>query len=291
MALSMHVAAYLDGDLVPEPPLEPGYPFGHMLAELKAYDLLVGNLECVVTNRGSPNIPRPLKAPLKTPELLLSSGFDVVSIANNHVEDMGDKGYLDMMRRLEEAKLPYVGGTLVDATRDPNVIRTVGGTRVAIVGHYERSHRAALEDVKRARATADVVVVFPHWGIDMGYEPTRYQRQWARKLIDAGADAVVGAHSHIVHPQEIYQGKLIAYSLGNFVFSGMVRPATRVGALLELDVTPKGIAAHRYRRVAMDERGAPRLVGEPTSEPALEPQTPSKLRDLGKPIDFDALER
>jgi hypothetical protein len=135
ISISMIVGAHLDGSLKPSTPLEPGYPFGKVQDRLRAYDLLVGNLECVVTNRGQPTIKKPLKAPLDSGKRLLDAGFDVVSVANNHVQDMADAGYADMMARLDADGLPYAGGNLVDKSRSPTVVKDLGGVRVAVIGH------------------------------------------------------------------------------------------------------------------------------------------------------------
>ncbi|MBL8742591.1 MAG: CapA family protein, partial [Myxococcales bacterium] len=144
-------------------------------------------------------------------------------------------------------------------------------------------------DIKEARAKADVVIAFLHWGVEYSRDPTRLQRQWAHELIDNGADVVVGGHAHIVHRDEIYKGKVISYSLGNFVFSGMVKKGSRTGSVLELEVDESGVVGHGYRTITIDERGAPEWVDERTSEPVLDPPGERPLTALGKPIDFHAL--
>jgi poly-gamma-glutamate capsule biosynthesis protein CapA/YwtB (metallophosphatase superfamily) len=108
-------------------------------------------------------------------------------------------------------------------------------------------------------------------------------------MIEHGADAVVGAHSHIVQPEELHQGKLIAHSLGNFVFSGMIKRGSRDGAILELDVDRSGVVGHRFQPVRLDERGAPSLRGTPTTSAPLTPDEPRPLTPMGKPIDFSTV--
>jgi hypothetical protein len=162
-------------------------------------------------------------------------------------------------------------------------VREVSGVRIALVGHVDRGSARSLLDVTQARAKADVVIVFVHWGIEYELWPTKYQREASRALIDAGADAVVAAHAHVVQPAERYRDRLIAHGIGNFVFSGMVRPGSHTGTLLELDVTRKGITGHRFLRVAIDDRGAPRFVGEPSEEPPLDPPGPRPLPPIEVP--------
>lgn len=259
---------------------EPTFPFAGVAERLRSYDVLVGNLECVVTTLGEPSVREPLFAPAETPKLLVDAGFDLVSIANNHTLDMSKAGYFEMLEKLDAVKLKHFGSTTADHLRDPVVIHEIEGIRVALIGHHNREEKKAIEDVGRARASADIVIVFEHWGIEYAQYPMRHQRLLGRTLIDAGADAVVGAHAHVVQPIEIYKNKLIAYGLGNFVFSSMVRQGTHTGAVLELDLEKSGIVARRFRSVIIDDRGAPRWNGEATEEPVFEPPGPRKLEKL-----------
>ncbi len=278
VALALHVKSYLEGKSVATPPLEPGYPFGFVRDRLRSYDLLVGNLECVVSLRGSPTRPLPLNSALVAPQVLLDAGFDVVSVANNHAMDLGPDAYLEMLKRLGDAGLSVTGDHLVAMHNDPVVVREVNGIKIAIVGNYNRDQALAVRDVRRAKAKADVVLVFEHWGDDFVFDPEHIQRVLGRALIDAGADAVIGSHAHVVQPAEEYAGKLIVHGLGNFVFSGMTQPGTRVGALVELDIDRHGVSAHRFRRVDIDDRGAPRFTDDQTTlEPSFDPPGPRSL--------------
>lgn len=292
VSISMHVAARLDiaAKNPASPGIEPGYPFAAVADRLRSYDLMIGNLECALASRGKTTRRKPLKCPANAPSLLKEAGFDGVSIGNNHSYDLAETGFAETVRHLEEQSLPYFGAHLVDPRRDPSRMFELNGVKIAIVGHYNREPSLGLADVERAKKSADVVIVFVHWGIDYDPDPTRFQRQWGRKLIDAGADAVVGAHPHVMQPEEIYNGKLIIHSIGNFVFSGMVEPGSRTGALLELDVDRTGVKDHRYRRVRLDDRGAPSFPdAEATPLPTLDPPGPRRLRPLGEPIRFGAI--
>ena len=112
-----------------------------------------------------------------------------------------------------------------------------------------------------------------HWGREDQPEPILQQKRLARELIDAGCDAVVGTHAHVMQPTAWYRGKLIAYGLGNFVFSGMTHTELhRTGGMLELDLDPDGGLQARMHTVRIDENGAPRFVGAPA--PLSPPETP-----------------
>ncbi len=276
MAMILPIAAHLDGAEQPGKPRPAGFPFHAVAERLRSYDLLVGNLECVVADRGTPRAERTLKASLATPKALLDAGFDAVSVANNHALDLSWPGFYDMLARLDAAGLPRAGA-LGAEDRGAHVVLEAKGIRVAIVGHFLRDPALALRDVERAAQKADVTIVFMHWGAEYQVEVLEDQRALARALIDHGADAIVGAHPHVVQPDELYQGKLISYSLGNFVFPLMWKPGTHNGALLELDVAKQGVVGHRYRRVALDDTGAPAFVGDATKAPPLADGPSGKL--------------
>lgn len=149
------------------------------------------------------------------------------------------------------------------------------GLRIALLAYNEfkpRSFEAGAEwpgiawsedsqvvaDIRAAKAAgADLVIPFMHWGWEMEPAPGERQRRLARLMIDAGADAVVGGHPHVVQGAEIYKGRPIVYSLGNFVFDGFEDPAGRLGWLLYLTVDKGGVTAWETREARMDDDGTP----------------------------------
>ena len=118
-------------------------------------------------------------------------------------------------------------------------------------------------DIRAARAAgADLVIPFMHWGWEREPNPSERQRQLARSMIDAGADVVVGGHPHVTQGAEYYRGKLIVYSLGNFVFDGFELPAAKRGWLLRLTLDRKGLVEWETLAAQMDEEGTPHPVPE-----------------------------
>jgi len=99
-----------------------------------------------------------------------------------------------------------------------------------------------------------------HWGWEREPDPSERQRQLARTMIDAGADIIVGGHPHVTQGAEYYRGKLIVYSLGNFVFDGFDLPAAKRGWLLRLTLDKKGLVAWETVAAQMDEEGTPHPV-------------------------------
>lgn len=247
------------------------YPFAALAPLLKSADLTVGNLEGPVAVESTLN--RDLRFPYKVPPWTLQglheAGFDLLSLANNHLRDCGEDGVRETMGYVEAAGMtPFGAGDHETASR-PAVV-DLGGTRVAFVGvlgadtlirdeaHageediFDDAHRwarrrlgtrggrrglvvATVDEVsdlvQEARSMADVVVVYAHWGIRYRRAPSALQRELAHAAIDAGADLVVGHHAHIWQPVERYRGRLIAYGLGNFAFGSRNRKA-RSGLVL-----------------------------------------------------------
>jgi poly-gamma-glutamate synthesis protein (capsule biosynthesis protein) len=115
-----------------------------------------------------------------------------------------------------------------------------------------------LADIRTARKEyqADVVIPFMHWGIE-NEPPSEREKVFARKMIDAGADVIVGAHPHVTQGAEYYKGHLIVYSLGNFLFNGFKDPDNLTGWALQLTVNKKGMVAWNTIVLRLDEHGVP----------------------------------
>ncbi len=283
ISLGLHVGHYLGrrarGEEVPAG-VDEGYPFAAVRERLAAADLAIGNLECVLSDKGSPSSPYTvILGPPVAAESLRAAGLDFVSIANNHAADMGKDAFVDMRETLVRIGVTPLGSSLYPQVPQEAVIREVRGLRIGLLAYPDMPRvEMALEDVRRARQACDVVVVFNHWGVEDIAAVSIRQRTIGHGLVDAGADLVVGAHSHVMQPEEWYKGRLIHYGLGNFVFSGMgSREPRLVGAYLEVDVDRSGVVARRVRRVHLDALGAPRWMDEgrpfepASAEPPAEP--------------------
>ncbi len=212
-----------------------GDPFAPVASILSGADLTAGNLECVITRKGEyEDKPYTFKAPLEALPLL-KKYFSALSLANNHSGDWGKAGFADMLTLLDQAGIPYFGGGRNrEAALRPRIL-VARGRRIALLGYCDyppKSFAASgsrpgtawlrekdvLAGIRAARAQADFVVLFFHWGIEIQPKPEPYQVELAHKFIDAGADAVIGAHPHVVQPLEWYRDRPILYSLGNLVF-------------------------------------------------------------------------
>lgn len=236
----------------------PDYPWSGIDHLLRRADLTVVNLECAISTRGSPRDKeftfrgRPSSVPA-----MAEAGVDVASVANNHAVDYGREAFRDTLRHLRDGGIASVGGGrdtgqayrplyvdlddlrigLVAATRVLPAGFGAGPDRPGVASAYEEARLLAA--VEEARSRADVVAVLIHWGVELATEPDETQVRLGRALVDAGADIVAGHHPHVLQPVVRYGGAIIAYSLGNFVFSSGSH-APRRTMLLRVGVLPDG---------------------------------------------------
>lgn len=254
---------------------DPPSVFARIAHVLKQGDVVVGNLEGTLSNRGEPILgkievgSRHLRSAPDNISALTSAGFNAMVLANNHNMDYGPEGLFQSIEILDRAGIVHNGGgrNLAEAHKVGIIERN--GVKVALLSYtsiYPPAGYAAepdkpglatikvhtsyqapenvlyqpgypsiittipdptdedmmVNDVKKARQEADLVLVAFHWGVSWGYgRVVGYQKELGRAAIDAGADLIMGAHPHRLLGMEIYKGKLICYSMGNFVMDGM----------------------------------------------------------------------
>lgn len=216
-----------------------------LAAAIEEGELAIVNLETPLSNtvvpltRGDHPV---LGAPPEVAATLAACGVDVASVANNHAFDQDSLGLSQTMTALERAGIQHVGAASTEAEARQHVLVEHQGLRFAFLAatgpmnqRYRgrgdrlfvsrlRDEEAFLTAVGEARGAADVVVILVHWMWDYRRAPRRYERRLARRLIDAGADVILGAGPHLLHPVERLQSPrgeaLVAWSLGNLI-SGM----------------------------------------------------------------------
>jgi poly-gamma-glutamate capsule biosynthesis protein CapA/YwtB (metallophosphatase superfamily) len=237
-----------------------GDPFEEFSSVFKKADIRLANLECVVTTQGAAGSK--FYSFRAHPHVLpvLKRHFDAVALANNHSGDFGREAFADMLTRLRQSGIDQVGGghNLVQA-HAPLILERQG-LRIALLSYNEfmpRSFEAGhntpgiawsedeqvVADIQQARSVhrADLVIPVMHWGWENETVSNARQRQLARTMVDAGADVVIGGHPHVTQEIELYQGKPIIYSVGNFVMKETDNANQRVGWVLRLQLDRKGV--------------------------------------------------
>lgn len=263
---------------------DPLFPFAHTATWLRSADITMGNLEGPISERGTRqgSIYSFRFAPTSTIAGLRFAGFDLVSLANNHIWDYGSRAALDTLSALKTHEISSVGFGQQSDEANGAVIKTVAGATVAFLGFtdfYGESARATestpglsflAEELIRDRVRTvkktggvDVLVVALHWGEEYKTEANERQRRFARELIDAGADLIVGHHPHVAQEVEKVQGGIVAYSLGNFIFDQNFSPATKQAQALEIVIQGKRMTEARVHHVSFTKMYQP-IIGSST---------------------------
>lgn len=233
----------------------PDYPWGDTAGTLREADLTIANLECAVSDMGDPEADKEFtfRAAPRSLAGAVKAGVDVFTLANNHVLDFGRLAMLDTIKNLKESKISYTGAGLNEEDAVRPAILEAEGKRVAVLAFTRiiprsgwiagedqpglasgHNFKLMMDSVKAAESHADITVVGMHWGNEYEDFPEEKEIHLARALVDAGADIVVGHHPHVLQGVEIYSGKIIAYSLGNFIFTNSSSPKGREGAILQV---------------------------------------------------------
>jgi poly-gamma-glutamate synthesis protein (capsule biosynthesis protein) len=228
------------------------FPFLKIADYLKEADILFGNLEGPISNKGERvGSIYSFRNNLAVIEGLNFAGFDILSVANNHIFDYGREAIEDTFNRLKTAGIDYVGGGFNEIEAYSPIIREVNGTKIAFLAYTNLGSKfwaakgeelgiAWLEkermekEVKEAKSQADIVITSFHYGEEYYLEPTSFQVSISRAAIDAGADLVIGHHPHVAQKIEKYRTGYIAYSLGNFVFDQGFSEETTKGLILKV---------------------------------------------------------
>lgn len=289
---------------------EPETAFGPVAELLSGADLAMLNLETAVTTGGTPE-PKAFhfRAPPAAFEAVRAAGVDVVSLANNHALDFGREGLADTLAHAGAAGVPVVGAGEDAAAAYAPWYAELSGVRIAFLGlsqvwelweswragperaglAYAMDAERALAAVRDARAAADLVVVYLHWGVEGQDCPDQRMRDLARELAAAGADLVVGTHAHLVLGGGWLDRTYVQYGLGNFLWwrddaysndTGVLWVTLRGSELGSVELRPAVISrengqpipasgAERDRIAAAyaDLRGCTGLATEPAAAP------------------------
>ena len=262
-----------------------GDPYAHFASTFAGADIRITNLECVIATAGdaSDKMYTFRAHPRVIP--VLQRHFDAVALANNHSGDFGPKAFAQMLTLLNQAGLPQVGGGMNLKQAHLPLIFQRKGLRIAVLSYNEfhpRSFEAGpnlpgvawsedeqvVADIVAARRVhrADLVIPIMHWGWENELKANPRQRQLARRMIDAGADAVIGGHPHVTQDIDLYRGKPIVYSVGNFVMKETDNDNQRKAWVLQLDIDRQGVKGLDTEGVQIDGDGIP--------SPALQMTTP-----------------
>lgn len=265
----------------------PQAPLAGVREELRGADITVGNLETTLGTEGRDGTAEPkaytFMAPPPTVATLLDGGFDVVTVANNHAYDFGATGLQSTIDVLDEAGIGHIGAGADRAAAHAPLVVEEEGIRVAFLGYvdvpddwtgYRNRGWAAgpqspgvawadpeviAADVQQVSERVDHVVVLLHAGLEESEQPDETQRAAASAALQAGATAVIGAHPHVLQGYRLEDARLVAWSLGNFVFDGFSDTATTQSVVLNVRLDDTGVAGLEWVPVRLVD-GFPQVV-------------------------------
>lgn len=221
---------------------------------LKNSNITIANNEFTISNRGEkmPGKYYTFRASPNNLSIYQEMGVDLVTLANNHVYDFGEKAFQDTLEALKTFQIPYVGAgknideaiqpyyfivngykiSFLNATRAEKLILTPEATNDT--GGVFRCYDPSLliQQIKKVRQNSDIVVTLLHWGKEDSTDLEEVQSETAKKYIEAGSDIIIGTHAHILQGIDFYQGKAIIYNLGDFIFNN----ETKDTAIFQLTV-------------------------------------------------------
>lgn len=209
--------------------------------ELTKADITIANNEFTISDRGTkmPGKAYTFRASPKRIPIYEEMGVDLLTLANNHVYDFGEIAFNDMIDSLNEYNMPYIGAgknineakkpyyfiingykiSFVNATRAEKLILTPEATNTTsgVFRCYDPTNFINL--IKEEKEKSDYVIALIHWGREDSHYLEQVQKDTSKQYIDAGADAIIGSHAHVLQGIEFYKNKPIIYNLGDFIFN------------------------------------------------------------------------
>ena len=235
------------------------WPFLKMNKWLADADLTFGNLEGPISDKGM-NVGSiySFRADPRVIEGLKSAGFDVLSVANNHMGDWSTPAFEDTLNRLTEAEIDYVGGGFNQTEAYSPLKKTIKDTMFCFFAYTDLGPRSfeagddesgmafldiesAQNDIEKNKNACDLIIISIHFGEEYKEKANSRQKTIAKAFIDSGANLIVGHHSHVIGEVETINNAQVFYSLGNFIFDQLFSDKTREGMVLVAEIKDKKI--------------------------------------------------
>lgn len=230
------------------------------------YDFVMANIEGAVTNNGSHYKPDNLYDFAFKPEIiekLKKYNFNIFTLSNNHLSDQGEKGITETYQNLSELGFNYFGckdGSLSSSENITTVYKASENEKQRILNNEDCSsiiietknkkiaflafsivysdieEKTIIDKIKKIKEQSDFLIISPHWGVEYQEKGNKKQENLAKKMIDSGADLIIGHHPHVIQNYETYKEKPIFYSLGNFIFDQYFSQETQEGLAISIEI-------------------------------------------------------
>ncbi len=228
---------------------------------LDGSDFNIGNLECSITDDEENVADKTFTfaLPTKYVKALTETGINLLTLANNHILDYGTDAMLNTIKELDNNEISHIGaGKNIEEARTC-FIKEIDGKRYALIaasavlpsdswkagddraGIFDGYNLKELcNELRNVRPFVDKVIVYMHWGRELDTVSNDWQKNIGRRLIDVGADLVIGTHPHVTQEIEYYKNVPIVYSLGNFIYGGTMRDMMLVEAVFDYSIDKNG---------------------------------------------------
>lgn len=248
--------------------------FDSVTETLSKSDLVFGNLEGPISDANyDPQSPhsRVFRGAPASVKQLKSAGFNVLSVANNHIIQHGEEAFLESVKSLEDSGITVIGLSSKPVT----YITTTKGNIIVIACslipdntnkhqdfYFTPSERELIDTVRLASVDGTPILVYIHWGTEGSTLASPAQKKLAKDLEDAGAQLIIGHHTHTLQPILITENSLVAFSLGNFVFDLPWSNTNKESVILEICVSQNKLHDICYHRVRLEDNGRPIFLNE-----------------------------
>ena len=260
-------------------------------------DLNIFNLETAITDEVKKEEKEyNFKADSQFLQTLKSVGFNVATIANNHSYDFGEQGFLDTLQNLDEAGISYVGGGVNSDIAYQGQVYSVKGLKIGVLGVAKvnggplsiagkdkagttNGYDAATTEraITALRKVSDIVILLPHWGEEGSFCPRDWEISSAKKWQSLGADIIVGSHTHTLQEVQLKENKLIAYSMGNFIFYSS-QLENRTTGILKIRISPNKRISYELQPFVIDNLTKVPVISEVASSYTCEDQANTTVR-------------
>lgn len=256
------------------------YPFRETYQVTTTGDIVFANLESpLVEGMPTPTDSMVFRTDPKIIAGLKYGGFNVLSLANNHIKNQGLDGILNTINELNLANISHTGAGLnIDEATTPAIIK-INDTTFGFLAYLDNSFvpesygatdirsgspfmdtNLLINDINKLKDNVDIVIISMHAGVEYTDKPNQKQIDFAHTAIDNGAGLVIGHHPHVVQSTEIYKDGYILYSLGNFIFDQMWSEKTREGAIAKITFLKKNISSIELIPIKIYDYSQPRVL-------------------------------
>jgi len=244
-----------------------GFFLSHLQDLFASVDHVIINLEGPVTNNTSVSLGSAVGSTKNfiftfDPQILpflKQWNMSIVNLGNNHIMNFGEDGLKQTYANLENNQIRSFGDTGSSLPNEKRfAVINIHDKNIAFVNFNQfvsHAEEHVFEDMEKAKKEADVIIVYAHWGAEYVSQADTAIQQLAHRFIDAGADVVIGSHPHVTQQKEEYRGKIIYYSLGNFVFDQYFSKETMQGLLVKVTIAPSKELSFEEIPIKMETNG------------------------------------